>query len=165
MNSIQIHTESSLDLPDLTTFRTILSVQPHPDDTDIALGATVAALAAEGVRIIYLSVTDDAAGLRWENAGLSYPERVALRRQEQHQAAELLGVSAVEELGLSDAGGWSEYDARQRIVDVIRRIQPDLVLTCDPWLAYEAHGDHRKTGLATAEAVLLCEFEAVGTVP
>ena len=34
-------------------------------------------------------------------------------------------------------------------------IRPDFVLTVDPWLPYEAHQDHVRTGLAVAEACLL----------
>ncbi|TVR72727.1 MAG: PIG-L family deacetylase [Spirochaetaceae bacterium] len=144
---------------------TILCVQPHPDDTDIALGATIAMLAAGGADITYLSVTDDAAGLRGRDALLPYGERVELRRAEQQRAARTLGVNTVLELGFPDAGNWSEYDARERIVDVIRSVRPQVVLTVDPWLRWEAHGDHRKTGFAAAEAVLLHQFPAAGTSP
>ena len=86
----------------------ILCVQPHPDDTDIALGATIAMLAASGTRITYLSVTDDAAGLRGSDALLPYAERAELRRAEQLRAARTLGVAKVLELGFPDAGNWSE---------------------------------------------------------
>lgn len=147
----------------LRTAASILCVQPHPDDTDIALGATIAMLVARGVDITYLSVTDDAAGLRGTDALLPYGERVELRRAEQQRAARALGVSTVLELGFPDAGNWSEYDARERIVDVIRAVRPQVVLTVDPWLRWEAHGDHRKTGFACAEAVLLHQFPAAGT--
>ena len=40
-----------------------------------------------------------------------------------------------------------------------------MVLTVDPWLRWEAHGDHRKTGFAAAEAVLLHQFPAAGSSP
>ncbi len=147
----------------LETARTILCVQPHPDDTDIALGATMAMLAAGGAAITYLSVTDDAAGLRGSDALLPYEQRVELRRAEQQRAAGILGVKTVLELGFPDAGNWSEYEARERIVDVIRAVRPEVVLTVDPWLRWEAHGDHRKTGFAAAEAVLLHQFPCAGS--
>lgn len=163
MNQMKITSTGSGDL--LRTAKSILCVQPHPDDTDIALGATMAMLAAGGAEITYLSVTDDAAGLRGRDALLPYGERVELRRAEQQRAARALGVSTVLELGFPDAGNWSEYEARERIVDVIRSLRPQVVLTVDPWLRWEAHGDHRKTGLATAEAVLLHQFPAAGSAP
>lgn len=109
-------------------------------------------------------MTDDAAGLRGTDAQRSYEERVQIRRSEQQRAAEILGVRTVLELGFPDAGDWSEYEARERIIDIIRSVQPQVVLTVDPWLRWEAHGDHRKTGFACAEAVLLHQFPAAGSV-
>lgn len=153
----------NLESADIFTSRRILCVQPHPDDTDIGLGATIATLTDRGVDVVYLSVTDDAAGLSGENAALSYEERVVLRRNEQREAARILGVSEVIELGFPDAGEWSVYDARNAIVDVIRSVRPDTLLTVDPWMRYEAHGDHRRTGYAAAEAAILYDFPAVGT--
>ncbi len=149
-------------VPDLTKAYRILCVQPHPDDTDIAFGATVALLAGRGVEVFYVSVTDDAAGLSGEDAALPYEERVELRRREQRAAARRLGVTDVIELGFPDAGNWSAYDARNAIIDVIRSVRPDTLLTIDPWMKYEAHGDHRRTGLAAAEAAILHDFPAIG---
>jgi LmbE family N-acetylglucosaminyl deacetylase len=148
--------------PDLSAARRILCVQPHPDDTDIALGATIAMLADRGADVIYCSVTDDAAGLSGEDAALPYEERVEIRRAEQRAAADRLGVADVIELGFPDAGEWSVYDARNAIVEVIRRIRPDTLLTVDPWMRYEAHADHRRAGYAAAEAAILHDFPAVG---
>jgi len=44
---------------------------------------------------------------------------------------------------------------RQRVIRYIRLLRPDFVFTSDPWLPYEAHQDHIRTGLAVAEAVYL----------
>jgi len=132
---------------------------------DIGWGGTVAALTARGIEVLYLSVTDDAAGLTGKDAGLPYAERVSIRRREQEAAAEILGVSDVLWLNYPDAGDWSVYEARNAIVDTIRRVEPDGVATVDPWLSYEAHMDHRKCGLAAAEAIILSEFPAVGEEP
>lgn len=143
----------------------VLCIQPHPDDTDIALGATIAGLVQRGAHVTYLSVTDDAAGLRGSDAHLAYNDRVELRRAEQQRAARILGVQNVLEFGFPDAGDWNEFDVRERVVDVIRQLKPSAVITCDPWLAYEAHTDHLKTGRAVAEAALLYPFAAAGSVP
>lgn len=152
-----------LRLPSLFDCKRILCVQPHPDDMDIGWGGTVAALAAHGVEVIYLSVTDDAAGLVGDEAKLPYPQRVAMRRREQEVAAETLGVSETLWLEYPDAGDWRIQDARNAIVDVIRRLSPDAVATVDPWLPYEAHRDHSKCGLAASEAIILSTFPAIGT--
>lgn len=151
-----------LSVPDIRDAKCILCVQPHPDDTDIALGASMAMLAAEGVRIIYLSVTDDAAGLFGSEAALPYPERVKIRREEQLNAARMLGIESVRELGFPDAGDWSVREARKAIVEIIHEVKPDTILTVDPWMRYEAHQDHVKTGFAATEAAILYGFTGAG---
>lgn len=150
-------------VPQLTEARRVLCIQPHPDDTDIALGATIALLAAQGTIITYLSVTDDAAGLTNADAELPYEARVRLRSSEQREAASILGVAEVRELGFADAGDWSVRELRNCLVDAIRTDEPDFVLSCDPWLPYEAHADHVRTGLAVAEAAILYQFPNTAT--
>jgi N,N'-diacetylchitobiose non-reducing end deacetylase len=151
-----------LPVPDIRSSECILCVQPHPDDTDIAVGASIASLADNGARVVYVSVTDDAAGLLGSGAELSYGERVAIRRREQRSAADILGVTEVIELGFPDAGRWDTYDAREAIVEVIHQVRPDTVLTVDPWMRYEAHRDHQKAGFAATEAAILYGFRSVG---
>ena len=45
-----------------------------------------------------------------------------------------------------------------RIASVIWEVKPELVLTVDPFLPYEVHPDHRKIGMAAAEACILNPF-------
>ena len=135
--------------PRLEECRRILCVQPHPDDTELGAGAAVARLARLGTEIAYLTVTD---------GGLGGPAEV--RREEQAAAARILGVKELLWLGFPDAGDYGEDEVRREIVAVIRRLQPDLVLTVDPWLPYETHPDHRKTGHAASAAALLGHLPA-----
>jgi LmbE family N-acetylglucosaminyl deacetylase len=44
-------------------------------------------------------------------------------------------------------------------------LQPDFIFTVDPWLPYESHGDHLKTGRAVTEAALLYGFPRLETDP
>ena len=55
--------EQVIPKPDLLTARVILAVQPHYDDNDIGAGGTLAALAASGVEVYYLTVTNDLVGV------------------------------------------------------------------------------------------------------
>ena len=64
-------------------------------------------------------------------------------------------MRAQHRLEYPDAGDWSAFGLRREIVRALRLVRPDFVLTVDPWLPYEAHQDHVKTGLAVAEACLL----------
>ena len=147
-------------VPDIFTAKRVLCVQPHPDDMDLSIGGIVRRLTEKGIEVHYLTVTDDTAG--FTRAGSSLRERAGIRKEEQRAAGEILGVSAYHWLDLPDAGDWSRHEARNGIIDVIRRVRPDALLTVDPELMYEAHMDHRKTGRAAAEAAMLYNFPHVG---
>ncbi len=150
-------------VPDLGGSRKLLCIQPHPDDMDIAAGGTIALLAEAGVSIAYLTLTDDTAGFTMDFGKKSIPidERKEIRRNEQVNAGKILGVSDYYWLDFPDAGDWSVYDARNKIIKYIRLYRPDFIMTVDPWLHYEAHRDHIKCGLAASEALLLYNFSHI----
>jgi LmbE family N-acetylglucosaminyl deacetylase len=150
-------------IPDLEGARRVLCVQPHYDDNDIGAGGTIAALAARGAEISYLTATDDLIGVK--DASLSDAEARALLRGEQETAGREIGVSEQHWLDFPDAGDYDYYALRRAIAREIRRFCPDFVLTCDPWLPYEAHSDHIRVGRAAAEAVLLHRLPRFRTDP
>lgn len=143
-------------IPDLKAARRILCVQPHPDDTDIGAGGTVAKLSRGGAEIFYLTVTNDSAGVR--EAGLTGEEIREIRKREQESAARILGIKELIWLDYPDAGDYSIYSVRNDIIKQVRLLKPDFLVTVDPWLPYEAHRDHIKTGLAASEALILCSL-------
>lgn len=73
--------------------RVVLGVGAHPDDLDFLAGGTVAAWSAQGAEIYFLVLTNGNKG----SADLSAdPEALTvLRRQEQREAAKILGVKDV----------------------------------------------------------------------
>jgi N,N'-diacetylchitobiose non-reducing end deacetylase len=150
-------------IPDLESARRVLCVQPHYDDNDIGAGGTIAALAARGAQIAYVTATDDLIGVR--DASLSDAEARVRLRSEQERAGAEIGVAEQHWLDFPDAGDYDYYALRRAIVREIRRFRPDFVLTCDPWLPYEAHGDHIRVGRAAAEAVLLHRLPRFRTDP
>jgi N,N'-diacetylchitobiose non-reducing end deacetylase len=140
-------------IPDLWAARRILCVQPHYDDNDIGGGGTLARLHDQGTEIIYLTVTDDLVGV--VDPYLADEQAARQLKQEQRQAGAIIGVARHEWLGYPDAGDYNYFEMRRRVIAAIRRLRPDFLMTCDPWLPYEAHRDHVQTGLAVAEASYL----------
>lgn len=128
----------------------MLSIQPHPDDTEIAAGGTVAMLSSRGCRVIYVTVTDGGAGT--QDPSISWEELVRIRKREQEEAAKILGVSELVWLNFRDSELRPTLELRNRLITLIRRYRPDVVLTIDPWLPYEIHPDHTATGIAASEA-------------
>lgn len=140
-------------LEQLQAARRILCVQPHYDDNDIGAGGALAALAASGAELIYLTVTDDLAGVL--DPDLPDDQARQILKTEQRAAGAIIGVRQFFWLDYPDAGDFSYFELRRQLVGFIRRLRPDFVFTCDPWLPYEAHQDHIRTGRAVAEAAIL----------
>ncbi len=145
--------EQAFAIPDLLTARNVLCIQPHYDDNDIGIGGTIALLKQRGARITYLTVTDDLIGVLDDS--LSDEEAKAALYRDQLEAGALIGVAEQILLGYPDSGKYDYFDLRRDLIEHIRRIRPDFVLTCDPWLPYEFHTDHVTCGRAVADAVCL----------
>jgi len=153
----------AIPVPDVWEAKRILAIQPHYDDNDIGAGGALAALAAAGAEIDYLTVTDDLVGVL--DATLSTEEATVRLRSEQERAGAEVGVRAQYWLGFPDAGDYDHHTLRREIIRHIRMLQPDFLFSVDPWLPYESHGDHLKTGRAVTEAALLYGFPRLATDP
>ncbi len=138
---------------------TILCIQAHPDDMDCIAGGTIAQLSQAGKEVIYVTVTDGCMGTSDPEL---MPEKLAsIRRAEQEEAARTLGVRKLIWLDYKDSELQPTLELRNKLIRIIRETRPDLVITLDPWLPYEAHPDHRYTGLMATEAALFSGFPHV----
>jgi len=118
----------------------ILAIGAHPDDVEMSCGGTVAKLAAAGRRVGILHLTSGEAGTRGTPEG---------RRQEARRAAEALGAAEVEFLALGDGGmrtGPAEEDA---LIEVLRRLRPELVFGPPE---VDRHPDHGRAHRLVADA-------------
>ncbi len=137
----------------------VLAVQAHPDDFEFFAGGTIAKLAQRGCEITYLTVTD---GSRSTTNPKVTPEKLAeTRMEEQEKAAKILGVKHLKWLGYTDSEFQPTLEARGKIIRAIRQTRPDVLMTLDPWLPYEAHPDHVNTGLASCWAAMFSGFTNV----
>ena len=137
--------------PTLFPTRRVLCIQPHPDDNEVGAGAIIAKLADLGAEIAYLTITNGDLGSPLHTT----EETSEIRSHELQEAGRCLGASAFYSLGLPDNFAETPEQVALEIIRIIRRFRPDVILCPDPWLNYEAHPDHRKTGLAAAQAFLL----------
>ncbi len=139
--------------PDLLKASSVIVVQPHPDDLEIGAGATIARMSRSGVNITCLTVTDGSAGTY--NPEVKAEELAVARRQETEASAAILGIKDLRWLNYPDGGSLPYEKVRADITRLIRILKPDTLMVCDPWLPYEVHSDHIRTGLAAAEAGFL----------
>jgi len=86
-------------------------------------------------------------------------------KDNQYEAAKIIGVKEQYWLGYPDAGKYDFFDVRRDIIQHIRMIRPDFVITNDPWLPYEFHNDHIVTGRAPASAASLYGLTRLATTP
>lgn len=132
----------------------VLVVLAHPDDPEFFCGGTVARWADEGREIHYCLLTRGDKGA--DEPGVDPVELAKTREREQRAAAAVLGVTDVEFLDYEDGGLVADLETRKAVVRVIRKIRPDIVVTCDPTNVYGQfvnHVDHRVAGQVTLDAV------------
>src|SRR5215831_17090482 len=102
-----------------------LCVAAHPDDLEYGISSAVARWVSQGKQVTYLLVTRGEAGIDT----LHPDEAAAVRAEEERNGAAEVGVTVVEFLDHRD--GVVEYGPvlRRDIARVIRRHQPDVVVT------------------------------------
>ena len=134
----------------------------HPDDAEFTCAGTVAAWAKAGCHIVYVLCTDGNRGSH--EPGMTCERLAEIRRQEQRQACQTLGVAQVVFLGYDDGTLQPTLELRRQLVGAIRQDKPQVVITEDPTVLfygddYINHSDHRAAGQAALDAVApACEL-------
>lgn len=149
---VKVDIQRILGMKPLTDVKSVLCVQPHPDDNEVGAGGTLARLAANGCLVYYVTVTDGRYG--GSESAVSAEALVRVRQAELRRAGEMVGVVHHHELSFEDLGNYSESDVMSALIPILRDKRPEAVMTVDPWAPYEAHPDHQKVGRAVAAAVL-----------
>jgi len=136
---------------------TAMVISPHADDAAAFCGGTIAKFADQGWNIILVRVTDDCK----DSVGLSLEETISRNREELHQAASILGILEIVELGfetdvLADV---PLGKLRERMVYMFRKYKPYAVFTFDPFGIYENNQDHVRVAQAVDEAFWVSCFD------
>lgn len=135
----------------------VLGVAAHPDDLEFMAAGSMAKFVAEGALGYYLILTNANKGT--EDRSLQPDQLRDMRREEQRNAAKILGLTDVFFCDYDDGCLQCNLDVKRDIVRVIRQVKPDVVVTMDPTMVYDAdrgmvnHTDHRAAGEATLDAV------------
>ncbi len=129
----------------------ILAIGAHPDDVELGCGATIAKEVAAGKQVGILDLTKGELGTR------GTPE---IRAMEAEAAAEILGVLVRENIGLPDGFLENTKEYQLKIVEVIRKYQPEIVL-CNA--IDDRHPDHAKASKLISDACFLSGLRAIKT--
>ena len=125
----------------------ILVVGAHPDDCELKAGGLTALYRAAGHCVKYVSVTNGEAG----HHQLAPAALARVRRAESDAVAALLGIE-YDILGNRDGQLQPTLEARFELIGLIRRFQPDLILTHRP---NDYHPDHRATSTLVCDAAYM----------
>jgi LmbE family N-acetylglucosaminyl deacetylase len=134
----------------------LMCVLAHPDDESLGMGGTLAKYAAEGIETYLVTATRGERGWFGDEKDNPGPEALGrMRAVELLNAAKELDIYEVKFLDYTD-GDLDQADSAEavaKIVEHIRRIQPQVVITFDPNGAY-GHPDHIAICQFTTAAVL-----------
>ena len=131
-------------------------VVAHADDAEYGCSGTVAKLCSEGWEMVYVLCTDGSKGSG--DREVTGEELVRIRRQEQTNAGEVLGLKDVVFLDYEDSTLEPTLGLRRDIAREIRRHRPDVVIAPYPMRTLDGgwgvgHPDHLAAGEATLSAV------------
>jgi LmbE family N-acetylglucosaminyl deacetylase len=133
-----------------------LVVAAHPDDADFGAAGTAYLWSQEGWEFYYLVCTDGSKGS--DDESIEKQRLIDMRRQEQRDAAAVLGVKDVFFLDHTDGELTPNRVLLGDVVRVIREVKPHAVFTHDPESiivndVFINHADHRTAGLMAIDAV------------
>lgn len=127
----------------------VLAICAHPDDSELICGGTLARSVALGHRAGIIALTGGELGSRGS---------VDLRAKESAAAAEVLGLSFHETLGLPDSAVINSPENRAKLAVFIRRAKPDVVIT--HWLKGR-HPDHAVTAQLVRDACFVAGLKNI----
>ncbi len=122
----------------------VLAIHAHPDDIELQCAGTLALLKEAGVKIAVATMTAGDCG----SATLPQQEIADIRRAEAQKAADLLGADyyCLEFLDLQIV---HDNDGRRRVTELLRRVQPEIVITAPP---VDYMSDHEMTSRLVRDA-------------
>ncbi|MFN3759276.1 MAG: bacillithiol biosynthesis deacetylase BshB1 [Algoriphagus aquaeductus] len=129
----------------------ILVIAAHPDDAELGCSGTIAAHVAKGYKVGIVDLTHGEMGTR------GTPE---IRLRESDEAAQILGLSARENMGFKDIF-FKDDDAHQlELIKIIRKYQPEIVLAN---AITDRHPDHGKGASLASNACFMSGLRKIET--
>lgn len=130
----------------------VLAIGAHPDDVELGCGGTLAKLISEGKKVAIVDLTQGELGTRGTNF---------TRAEEAAEASKILGISARENLKMKDGFIQNSEEYQMQIVKMIRKYQPEIVLSN---AIDDRHPDHAKASKLVSDACFLSGLVKIETV-
>jgi bacillithiol biosynthesis deacetylase BshB1 len=123
----------------------------HPDDAELSCSGTILKHVASGKKVGIIDFTRGELGTR------GTPE---IRLQESTDATKILGLHARENLGIRDGFFRNDEESQLKLIEVIRKYQPDIVLAN---ALEDRHPDHGKGAQLAIDACFLSGLRQIKT--
>lgn len=129
----------------------ILVLAAHPDDAELACSGTIMKHLAMGFKVAIVDLTQGERGTRGT---------VETRKVEAAAAAEIMGISARENLGLRDCFFENREEDQLKVIAAIRKYQPQIVL-CNA--IDDRHPDHGRAAKLASDACFFAGLRKIET--
>lgn len=129
----------------------ILAFGVHPDDVELGCSGTLLAAIAEGKKVGVIDLTRGELGTRGS---------AETRKEEAARAAEILGIHVRENLGMADGFFQNDETNLRKVIEMIRKYQPGVILAN----AFDdRHPDHGRSAKLVADAAFLSGLRKIET--
>lgn len=129
----------------------IIAFGAHPDDVELGCSGTIAKEISLGKKVGIIDLTRGELGTRGS---------VEIRNSESAKASEILGVSVRENLDMRDGFFINDEEHQLKIIQMIRKYQPEIVL-CNA--IDDRHIDHGKGSKLVSDACFLSGLRMIET--
>ena len=129
----------------------ILAFAAHPDDVEISCSGTIMKHVQMGYKVAIVDLTEGELGTRGS---------AETRRIEAANASKIMGISERENLGMGDCFFEPTEKNKKKIISVIRKYQPKLIIANS---IKDRHPDHAKASSLVSEACFLSGLPKIKT--
>ncbi|MGV3546214.1 MAG: bacillithiol biosynthesis deacetylase BshB1 [Pedobacter sp.] len=129
----------------------LLVLAVHPDDAELGCSGTIIKHIAQGKKVGIVDFTKGELGTRGT---------VETRAEESKNASAIMGVHARENIGIRDGFFKNDEAHQMEVVRMIRKYQPEIVLTN---ALYDRHPDHGRASDLANDAIFLSGLRRVET--
>jgi bacillithiol biosynthesis deacetylase BshB1 len=129
----------------------ILVLPVHPDDAELGCSGTILKHIAAGKKVGIADITRGELGTRGS---------AEIREKEAAVSAEILGLTVRENLGLPDGFFQNSPEYQLKVIEVIRKYKPEIIITN---AYHDRHPDHGRANKLVEEAAFLAGLRKIET--
>lgn len=130
----------------------VLAFGVHPDDVELGCSGTILAAVSQGKKVGIIDLTQGELGTRGT---------IETRKEEAASAAKVLTVTVRENLGMADGFFKNDENHQRKVIEVIRKYRPEIVL-CNS--IEDRHPDHGRSAQLVEDAAFLSGLRKIETL-